>query len=115
MPSTGTATLPGPVHHVGQGDAVTLNVTNALPAGHSLSFEVPGLSFDPADRRRRGDTRHPDFTAGAPGTYLYQSVGDGERQTAMGLYGALVVRPADRRARRTAARPARTTSRRRWC
>ena len=34
------------------------------------------------------------FTASAPGTYLYQSVGDGERQTAMGLYGALIVRLA---------------------
>ena len=33
------------------------------------------------------------FTAGAPGTYLYQSGGDAGRQEAMGLYGALVVRP----------------------
>jgi FtsP/CotA-like multicopper oxidase with cupredoxin domain len=39
-----------------------------------------------------GDTVSRTFTATAPGTYLYQSVGDGERQTSMGLYGALIVR-----------------------
>ena len=88
----GHATLPGPVHHVGQGDAVTLNVTNDLPAGHSLSFEVPGLDFAPGSTDAGvGATVTRTFTASSPGTYLYQSVGDGERQTAMGLYGALIV------------------------
>jgi FtsP/CotA-like multicopper oxidase with cupredoxin domain len=32
------------------------------------------------------------FTAGSPGTYLYQSGGDAGRQEAMGLSGALLVR-----------------------
>jgi FtsP/CotA-like multicopper oxidase with cupredoxin domain len=34
------------------------------------------------------------FHAGAPGTYLDESAGDAGRQEAMGLYGALIVRPA---------------------
>lgn len=89
----GTATLPGPELRFDENDVVTLSVTNALPAGHTISVEVPGLHFDsgPTDAAV-GETVSRTFTASAPGTYLYQSVGDGERQTAMGLYGALVVR-----------------------
>jgi FtsP/CotA-like multicopper oxidase with cupredoxin domain len=34
------------------------------------------------------------FTAGTPGTYLYESGTDVRKQVQMGLYGALVVRPA---------------------
>jgi FtsP/CotA-like multicopper oxidase with cupredoxin domain len=90
----GTATLPGPELRVDEGDAVTLNVTNALP-GRTISVEIPGIGFDagPTDAAS-GSTVSRTFTAGAPGTYLYQSVGDGERQTAMGMYGALIVRSA---------------------
>jgi FtsP/CotA-like multicopper oxidase with cupredoxin domain len=90
----GTATLPGPVLDVNEGDVVNLNVTNDLPAGHTISVEAPGITFDPgATDAGVGATVQRSFTAGVPGTYLYQSVGDGERQTAMGLYGALIVRP----------------------
>jgi FtsP/CotA-like multicopper oxidase with cupredoxin domain len=87
------ATLPGPLLDIPEGAPVTLSVTNALPAGHRLSLEAPGISFDPGPTEADvGDTVTVTFTAGAPGTYLYQSVGDGERQTAMGLFGALIVR-----------------------
>ena len=34
------------------------------------------------------------FTAGSPGTYLYESGTDVSKQREMGLYGGLVVRPA---------------------
>ena len=34
------------------------------------------------------------FTAGSPGTYLYETGTDVDKQMQMGLYGALVVRPA---------------------
>jgi FtsP/CotA-like multicopper oxidase with cupredoxin domain len=87
-----TATLPGPVLRVAEGDLVSLNVTNALPAGHNISVEAPGINFDagPTDAAP-GSTVTRTFIASAPGTYLYQSVGDEERQTAMGLYGALIV------------------------
>ena len=107
--STATARLPGPLLDVTlsatETTTVTFNITNALPAGHSITFEIPGISFDagPADVDP-GGTLSRSFTApaspsspgaaNAAGTYLYGSGGDGGRQQAMGLYGALIVRPS---------------------
>ena len=97
--TTATAGLPGPVLSVTQGDVVTMNVSNALPpappnASHTIRFEIPGIGFDagPIDAPV-GAILTRTFTASAPGTYVYQSAGDAGRQTAMGLYGALIVRP----------------------
>jgi FtsP/CotA-like multicopper oxidase with cupredoxin domain len=80
---------------VNEGDTVTVNVTNALPAGHTVSFELPGLDVaaGPTDAAV-GATVTRTFNASAPGTYLYQSGGDAGRQEAMGLSGALIVRSA---------------------
>ena len=104
--SSVTASLPGPVYTVNEGDEVTINVANGLPADptpatpgttdHVVSLEIPGVSFDAlsdADGAAVGDTASYSFTASAPGTYLYESAGDAGRQEAMGLYGALIVRP----------------------
>lgn len=85
--------FPGPVLSVDEGDVVTIEVANALPAGHTISFEIPGVAFDPGPTEVTvGSTLSRTFTADAPGTYLYQSGGDAGRQAAMGLYGALIVR-----------------------
>ena len=107
--STATASLPGPQLEVTlsatETTTVTFNVTNALPAGHTITFEIPGITFDagPADAAP-GQTLTRSFTApispsasgaaNAAGTSLYGSGGDGGRQQAMGLYGALIVRPS---------------------
>ena len=107
--STAIASLPGPQLDVTlsatETTTVTFNVINALPAGHSITFEIPGITFDagPADVGP-GGTLSRSFTApaspsaagaaNAAGTYLYGSGGDGGRQQAMGLYGALIVRPS---------------------
>jgi FtsP/CotA-like multicopper oxidase with cupredoxin domain len=92
--TTAVATLPGPVLTVDEGDVVSIRVINALPAGHTISFEIPGLNFDPgASDADPGTSVTRTFAASAPGTYLYQSGGDAGRQEAMGLYGALIVRP----------------------
>ena len=40
-----------------------------------------------------GGTVTYTFTAGSPGTYLYESGSDVAKQVEMGLYGALIVRP----------------------
>jgi FtsP/CotA-like multicopper oxidase with cupredoxin domain len=74
--STATASLPGPVLEATVGDSVTVTVINGLPAGHTLSFEVPGIAFDPGPTSAAaGATVTRTFTAGAPGTYLYSSGG----------------------------------------
>jgi FtsP/CotA-like multicopper oxidase with cupredoxin domain len=90
-----TPSLPGPALSVNDGDTVTISVTNALPAGHDLSFEIPGIAFDPGPVDAAvGTTVTRTFIANDPGTYSYQSGGSAGRQAAMGLYGALVVRPS---------------------
>ncbi len=86
-----TPSLPGPVLSVHQGDEVSLVVHNGLAT--PVSLEVPGLTFDQGSgvTAAAGATATATFTASAPGTYLYQGT---ERQLPMGLYGALIVRPA---------------------
>ena len=101
--ATATATLPGPVLGnnttggnaiVNAGDTVTINITNALPAEHTLTFEIPGITFNagPTDVAA-GSSGSVSFTASA-GTYLYQAGGGQGRQAAMGLAGALIVNSA---------------------
>jgi FtsP/CotA-like multicopper oxidase with cupredoxin domain len=110
--STATASLPGPLLELTldatETTTVTFNVTNALPTlptAHTISFEIPGIVFDPGPSDAPpGGTVSRSFTAPASpsapgtangaGTYLYQSGGDGGRQEAMGLYGALIIRPS---------------------
>lgn len=90
-----TPTLPGPTLSVTAGDDVTISITNALPPGHPLSFEIPGITVNPGPTSVDvGATGSVTFTAAAPGTYLYSSGGSAGRQAAMGLSGAFLVRPA---------------------
>ena len=90
--STASAGLPGPQLTATAGDVVTITVRNALPAGHTVSFEIPGVAFNPGPTdAASGAAVSRTFTA-QPGTYLYQSGGDAGRQEAMGLSGALLVR-----------------------
>jgi len=96
--------FPGAPLSVDAGDVVTINVTNALPPDpappgdppdHTIRFEIPGIAFDPGPTDAAvGAMVTRTFTASAPGTYQFQSAGDAGRQEAMGLYGALIVRPA---------------------
>jgi FtsP/CotA-like multicopper oxidase with cupredoxin domain len=98
--TTATPILPGPLLVVNEGDTVTLNIGNTLPApvapaDHVVKFEIPGITFDPgANTVAPAGSVTMTFTATRPGTYLYQSGGDAGRQEAMGLYGALIVRSA---------------------
>ena len=100
---------PGPVLCVNEGDVVTVVLQNALDRGRSIMFPGPGGRA----RRRRpgpaaGDRRRPlphqhggprrrvtyTFTASRPGVFLYESGTNPAKQVRMGLFGALVVRPA---------------------
>jgi FtsP/CotA-like multicopper oxidase with cupredoxin domain len=107
----GSFQLPGPTLCVESGVPVTVALHNSLPEPTSIMF--PGQSKVLAN----GKPAQPEtdaggnltsltttaaatsgvvtytFTAGSPGTYLYQSGTDVQKQQQMGLYGALVVRP----------------------
>ncbi|OLB80442.1 MAG: hypothetical protein AUI14_06775 [Actinobacteria bacterium 13_2_20CM_2_71_6] len=114
-PSGGTFQLPGPTMCVDSGAKVTVVLHNALPEPTSLIF--PGQVQVLADGRpaqpetdlsgnltslttsaaaNTGAVTYT-FTAGPPGTYLYTSGTDVQKQQQMGLFGGLVVRPAAHR------------------
>src|SRR5215813_8955409 len=92
---------PGPVLCVTEGETVVVNLTNTLNEAASIVF--PGQTGVTAsggsgglltsEAAASGGTVSYSFTAGNPGTYLYQSGSDQAKQVEMGLYGALVVRP----------------------
>jgi FtsP/CotA-like multicopper oxidase with cupredoxin domain len=99
---------PGPTFIVNQGDEITVNLTNALPAalGVSVSIVFPGQQGVTAAMTSGagkdglltkeagfGETVQYKFTAGQPGTYLYHSGTSPELQVEMGLVGAVIVRP----------------------
>ena len=90
----GSAIVPGPMLDVNEGDDITVNITSDLPSGHLASLEFPGLIVDTNCTPPAGATACFHFTAGRAGTFEYHSPADAGRQAAMGLYGALVVRPS---------------------
>jgi Multicopper oxidase len=101
-PDNGHFQTPGPVLCVTQGETVVVNLTNTLPEPTSIVF--PGQDAQvtatggaagllTAEAAATSGTVSYSFTAGSPGTYLYESGSDPTKQLEMGLYGALVVRP----------------------
>jgi FtsP/CotA-like multicopper oxidase with cupredoxin domain len=103
---------PGPVLCVNEGDTVTVVVNNTLDYDVSLIF--PGqenvladglpsqpvfdaggnlVSLAPVAEALGGSVTY-QFVASKPGTYLYESGTEPAVQVNMGLFGALVVRPA---------------------
>lgn len=92
--AVGDAQFPGPVLDVAQGEVVQVTVHNNL--AEPISFEVPGQAIEegPVEAAANGGTATYTFSADDPGTYGYQSPSNAGRQIAMGLYGALIVRPS---------------------
>jgi FtsP/CotA-like multicopper oxidase with cupredoxin domain len=98
----GSFQMPGPTICVTEGATVTVNLTNTLSEPVSIVF--PGQENVAAtggsaglftnEAPAAGGTVSYSFTAGEPGTYLYESGTNPEKQVQMGLYGALIVRPA---------------------
>jgi FtsP/CotA-like multicopper oxidase with cupredoxin domain len=102
--AAGSASAPGPLLVVHQGDNVSITLHNQL-ADQAVSLALPGQAAgalsgtagDDLTGVTTGATRSYTFTATRPGTFLYEAghTKDGARQVAMGLAGALVVLPAD--------------------
>jgi len=96
--TTGLVTsLPGPELRVNSGDAVTINLTNALAenvsvlvAGQSLAATGGTAGLFTTEAAASGGTVSYNFTA-QEGTYLYESGTNTSVQLPMGLYGALIV------------------------
>jgi FtsP/CotA-like multicopper oxidase with cupredoxin domain len=106
--------IPAPTLIVTEGDTVTVNLTNNLPAAAgSTSIVFPGqivtataaaphqglLALEAA----KGETVTYTFTAGKPGTFSFHSGTQVELQVEMGMYGALIVLPKGNQATSTSA------------
>ena len=97
--------VPGPTLIVTEGDAVTVALTNSLPnAAGNTSILFPGVTLQPftdgtpgllTQEAAPGATVTYRFTAPSPGTRAYYSGTQGDLQVEMGLYGALIVLPAN--------------------
>ena len=103
--AAGSATAPGPLLVVDEGDTVSITLHNTLTEPVSLALPgqpasafTTGLSAQAEEAGAApGGTRTYTFSAGRPGTFVYEAghTAGGARQVAMGLAGALVVRAAD--------------------
>jgi len=98
----GTVQYPGPTLIVNQGEPVTVNLTNNLPEPVSIVFPGQvGVITNPSginsglltEEAPPGGTVTYTFTASQPGTYIYHSGTNMDKQVEMGLVGALIVRP----------------------
>ena len=102
---------PSPVLCVHEGDTVTVNLKNNLTEPVSIMFPgqdnvladgVPAQpQFSGTDLVSLTNTASPNggsvsysFVAGHPGSFLYESGTDPRKQVGMGLFGAMIVRPA---------------------
>ncbi len=108
-PSTGSACggvmqVPGPTLIVTQGQTVTINLTNNLPAAAgNTSILFPGFNLVTGSsgvaglltrEAAPGSTVSYSFVASSPGTRAYYSGTQGDLQVEMGLYGAIIVLPS---------------------
>ncbi len=85
----------GPTIYANQGDLLTITLHNGLTEQTALLFQGQVM---PPDRVgvAPGGVKAYSFPATAAGTYLYEAglLANAQHQVAMGLYGALIVRPA---------------------
>ncbi|MBZ9661974.1 multicopper oxidase domain-containing protein [Mesorhizobium sp. ESP-6-4] len=94
--------IPGPRIHIRQGDRVRINVTNALPEETTVHWHgliLPNQMDGPAEITQApikpGQTYSYEFTATQHGTYFYHPHAKPDRTQALGLYGALIIDPAN--------------------
>lgn len=96
--------VPGPRLRVVEGDRIRINVRNRLPestAFHWHGLIVPNAMDGPADITqepiRPGETFTYEFTVRQSGTYFYHTHDHPDRQQTLGLYGALIIDPREKR------------------
>lgn len=94
--------IPGPRLHLKQGDHVRIYVHNHLPEPTTVHWHgliVPNQMDGPGDITQKpiapNETYTYEFTVTQSGTYFYHPHFLPDRQQSLGLYGAIVVDPAD--------------------
>ena len=106
--------VPGPTLIVTEGQTVTVNLLNGLPAAAgNTSILFPGFVVTATggvqglltQEAAHAATVTYTFVANSPGTHAYYSGTQGDLQVEMGLYGAVVVLPASVPAACTAGLP----------
>jgi manganese oxidase len=115
----GTATLPGPPIEVNEGDLVEIHLTNLGPSRAGVhrfphTIHLHGLDVDQANdgvpetspAARVGERVTYRFRATHAGTYWYHCHVETVEHLTMGMYGPLVVHPADGRDRAWTGGPA---------
>lgn len=94
--------IPGPRIRIRQGDRIRVNVTNGLPEETTVHWHgmiLPNQMDGPAEITQKpiepGETYSYEFTATQHGTYFYHPHAKPDRTQALGLYGALIIDPAN--------------------
>lgn len=102
----GEPQLPGPTIEANVGDNVQITLNNTLSEPVSIIFPGQDITPEPVKDQNNvfisfnrqappnGSTTY-SFRAVRPGTYLYESGTFPEKQVQMGLYGSLIIRPAE--------------------
>jgi len=97
--------VPGPQIRVREGDRVRLVVKNELPESTSVHFhgvEVPieqdGVPYITQPPIKPGESYTYEFTAPNPGSHMYHSHHNSAKQVGMGLLGAFIIEPKQKRA-----------------
>lgn len=87
--------LPGPVLDVPEGACVGVTLNNSLGETTALLFQGQNIIPDMTGVLPGGSFTYT-FTANKPGTFVYEAglLPGSQHQVAMGLYGALIVRPS---------------------
>jgi hypothetical protein len=94
--------VPGPRLRFRHGEHVRINVTNRLPESTTVHWHgliLPNVMDGPAHITQepiaKGEPYRYEFTAVQSGTYFYHSHDHVDRQQSLGLYGAMIIDPAE--------------------
>jgi len=94
--------IPGPRIAITEGDRIRINFRNDLPEPSTIHWHgmiLPNEMDGPADVVQEpvlpGGTFVYEFTVEQSGTYFYHTHASSDRQQGLGLYGALIVEPAN--------------------
>lgn len=99
----GPFTVPGPTLRVQEGDTVRVNFHNQHNMIHTIHWhglhvpwDMDGVPFVSQEPVRGGETFTYEFIAGPAGTHMYHCHVDAKHHIDMGMYGLIIVEPADR-------------------